>query len=279
MAALIRLELVKIFRKMRTYIGFGLIGALVPLVYWGLSFAGDDMINSMTRGLQQNFLFVGSLFNGWFVANMVMNSLFVHVPFLILLVAGDILAGEATSGTYRILLTRPPSRNTIFLVKTIGAVGYTYALVIFLAILSVGLGLLFFGHGDMLMLREDGIAIIAAGELWWRFLLSYFLAGWAMCVVASLGLLFSSFVENAIGPIVGSFAVIILFIILGNLPFEFFENLRPYLFTTYTDVWRKAFDQSVDLAAIGRDVLLLAVFFLLFLGVAWNIFRKKDILS
>ncbi len=279
MLALIRLELVKIFLKLRTYIGFGLIGALVPLVYWGMSFAGEDMINGMTRGLQQNFMFVGSLFNGWFVSNMVMNSLFVHIPFLILLVAGDILAGEATSGTYRILLTRPPSRNRIFAVKTVGTVGYTYGLVFFLAIVSVGLGLLFFGHGDMFIIREDGIAIIARGELWWRFILSYFLAGWAMCVVAALGLLFSSFVENAIGPIVGSFAVIILFIILGNLPFEFFENLRPYLFTTYTDVWRRAFDDAIDIAAIAKDVGMLAVFFLIFTGAAWTIFRRKDILS
>ena len=279
MLALIRLELLKIFLKLRTYIGFGLIGALVPLVYWGMSFAGEDMISGMTRGLQQNFMFVGSLFNGWFVANMVMNSLFVHIPFLILLVAGDILAGEATAGTYRILLTRPPSRNKIFIVKTVGTVGYTYGLVFFLAVVSVGLGLLFFGHGDMFMLREDGIAIIARGELWWRFLLSYLLAGWAMCVVAALGLLFSSFVENAIGPIVGSFAVIILFIILGNLPFEFFENLRPYLFTTYTDVWRNAFDDAIDVAAIAKDVGMLAVFFLVFTGAAWTIFRRKDILS
>lgn len=279
MLALIRLELVKIFRKLRTYIGFGLIAALVPLVYWGMSFAGEDMINNMTRGLQQNFMFVGSLFNGWFVANMVMNALFVHVPFLILLVAGDILAGEATSGTYRILLTRPPSRNKIFFVKTVGTVGYTYGLVFFLAIISVGLGLLFFGHGDMFIIREDGIAIIAKNQLWWRFLLSYALAGWAMCVVAALGLLFSSFVENAIGPIVGSFAVIILFLIVGNLPFEFFENLRPYLFTTYTDVWRKAFADTIDIGEIAKDVLLLGVFFVIFNGAAWSIFRRKDILS
>jgi len=279
MLTIVRYELIKTYRKLRTYIGFGLIGLLVPLIYLGMSFAGDDMINGMTRGLQQNFLFVGTLFNGWFVSNLVLNSLFVHVPFLILLVAGDVFAGEATSGTYRMILTRPASRNRIFLAKTLGSVVYVYSLVLFLAVVSVGLGLLLFGHGDMLMLQESGLAILPADELWWRFVLAYALAGWAMSIVASLGMLFSTFVENAIGPIVGSFAIIILFFILGNLPFEFFENLRPYLFTTYTDVWRKAFDMEIQAAGILEDIAILGVFFVLFLSAAWTIFRRKDILS
>lgn len=279
MLTLVRYELLKTYRKLRTYIGFGLIAVLIPLAYWGMSFAGDDMINGMTRGLQQNFLFVGSLFNGWFVANMVMNALFVHVPFLILLVAGDIFAGEATSGTYRILLTRPPSRSRIFAVKAASAAVYTFSLVFFLGMLSVGLGLAWFGHGDMFIIREDGIAVLAAGELWWRFLLAYALAGYAMTVVAALGMLFSTFVENAIGPIVGSFAIIILFFVLGNLPFEFFENLKPWLFTTYTDVWRMAFDNDIDPGAVGRDLLALTAYLAAFFSVAWIIFRRKDILS
>ena len=279
MLTLLRFELLKTYRKLRTYIGFGLIAVLIPLAFWGMSFAGDDMINSMTRGLQQNFVFVGSLFNGWFVSNMVMNALFVHVPFLILLVAGDIFAGEATAGTYRILMTRPPSRTRIFTVKTLSAAVYTYSLVIFLGVLSVGLGLLCFGHGDMFIIRDDGLAILAAGELWWRFLLAYALAGYAMTVVAALGMLFSTFVENAIGPIVGSFAIIILFFILGNLPFEFFENLRPWLFTTYTDIWRQAFGNPVDFTRIAKDLLALSAFLFIFLAAAWTIFRRKDILS
>ncbi len=279
MLLLIRYELLKTYRKLRTYIGFGLIAVLIPLVYWGLSVAGEDMINGFTRGLQNNFMFVGSLFNGWFVSNMVMNTLFVHVPFLILLVAGDIFAGEATSGTYRIILTRPPSRNRIFVVKAASAVMYTYSLVIFLALASLIPGLIFFGGGDMFILREDDMAILPAAQLWWRFLLAYFLAGGAMCIIASLGLMFSTFVENAIGPIVGSFAVIILLFVLGSLPFDFFENLRPWFFTTYTDVWRKAFDDSIDWSAIGGDVGALLLFFTLFLSVAWIIFRRKDVLS
>jgi len=276
---LVKYELLKIYRKLRTYIGFGLIVILIPLVYWGLSLGGDDMINGMTRGLQNDFLFVGSLFNGWFVSYLVMNSLFVHIPFLIVLVAGDIFAGEATGGTFRMILTRPPSRSRIFLVKSLGAGVYTVSLVIFLAMFSVGLGLLLFGGGDLISFTEEGISIFAQSEAWWRFILAYGLASWAMCAVAALSMLFSSFVENAIGPIVGSMAVVILFLILGNLPYEFFENIRPYLFTTYLDVWRQAFNDPIDWSRISSESLALAANVVVFIGSAWIIFRKKDILS
>ena len=100
-----------------------------------------------------------------------------------------------------------------------------------------------------------------------------------MCIVASVALLFSTFVENAIGPIVGTMAIVILFLILGNLPFDFFEKLKPYLFTTYMSVWNRAFDDPIDTAALLKDTGYLGIFFTVFLGSAWYIFRRKDVLS
>lgn len=278
MLTLIRYELIKTYRKLRTYIGFGLISILTPIVYWGLSQGGEDMVRGMTRGLQNDFLFVGTLFNGWFVAHLVMNALMIHVPFLIVLVSGDIFAGEATGGTFRMILTRPPSRSRIFLVKLKSTMIYTYSLVFFLALVSIGLGLILFGSGDLLALYE-GITILPGNELWWRFILAYFLAGWSMCIVASLGLLFSTIVENAIGPIVGAMAVVILFFILGNLPFEFFESIKPFLFTTYMDVWRQAFTEPVDWQSIVRSCIYLGLFFVVFIVSSWGIFARKDVLS
>ena len=278
MPLLIYYELLKTYRKLRTYIGFALILVMTPLVYWGLSYAGPDIVGGMTRRFERDFILVGSLFNGWFVSHFAMNTLWVHIPFLIVLAAGDAFSGEATSGTFRMLLTRPPSRTKIFAVKTIGTTMYTLSLVIFLAILTLGLGLILFGSGDLLALQE-GIAIIPQGELWWRVLFAYFLAGFGMCVVASIAMLFSALVENAIGPIVGAMAVHIIFMILGNLPFEFFETIRPYLYTSYLNIWQEAFNDPVDWMLLLRHATYLAVFFSMFTGTAWFIFRRKDILS
>ena len=48
---------------------------------------------------------------------ILLNSLIIHIPILICLVTGDAIAGEASSGTLRLILQRPFSRNQIYLAK------------------------------------------------------------------------------------------------------------------------------------------------------------------
>ncbi len=206
-------EIYKTYRKWRTYIGFLAIGILVPLMQVAMKLEGDIFMQRLTMGLQRDFFFVGNLFNGWFVTHLMMNILWFHVPFLISLVAGDILAGEATAGTFRILLIRPVSRTRIFLSKYVATLFYTWTLVFFLGILSVVLGLFLFGSGAFLVLNANpyssgepfsqiarGILILPASQAWWRFIIAFVLATIAMWTVASLAMMFSALVENAIGP-------------------------------------------------------------------------------
>jgi ABC-2 type transport system permease protein len=108
MRVIIGNEILKTFRKWRTYIGFIAVGVVVPLVEFGLKAEGGSLVRNMTRGLGDDFLIVGNLFNAYFITYFIMNSLWVHVPFLISLVAGDQLAGEATGGTFRLMLIHPP---------------------------------------------------------------------------------------------------------------------------------------------------------------------------
>lgn len=278
MTTLIYYELLKIFKKWRTYIGFLAIGVLVPLIEFVLYFSGQGFVDSMTKNLEKDFILVGNLFNGWFVTHLIMNSLWIHIPFLICLVAGDVLAGEASAGTYRILLIRPVSRAKIIISKFIATLFYTFSLILFLAVISVGLGIILFGTGDLLIFK-DGILILPQDELLFRFTAAFILATISMWVVSSLAFLFSSLVENAIGPIIGTMAVIIMFFILGNLPYDFFIALKPYLFTSYLDIWTLVFDDPVDWQEILKHLLVLVSYILAFFLPAFFVFRKKDILS
>jgi len=277
MANILANEIVKTYFKWRTYIGFIAIGVLVPLVQLGLKWEGHGMQN-MLRGLEQDFFLVGNLFNGYFITHLIMNSLWVHVPFLISLVAGDQLAGEATGGTFRLILIRSVSRTRILLAKYVTTLFYTFTLVSFLMALSLGLGLFLFGGGDLVIPGRD-LTVIPGGELFWRFALACGLAIWGMWCVASLAFLFSSLVENAIGPIIGTMTVIVVFFILSNLPVDLFHELRPFLFTTYLDVWQKAFGVPIAWSDIFSSMMKLAGFSVGFYGVTWYIFRHKDILS
>lgn len=275
---LLRYEILKTYSKWRTYIGFLAIFVLIPVVEIGLKLEGGGILRRMTRELSQDFLLVGNLFNAYFVTLFIMNSLWVHVPFLITLVAGDQLAGEATAGTFRLILIRPVSRSRILFVKYATTLLYVCSLVAFLALLSLGVGMALFGTGDLLVPGRV-LVVLPGAELPWRMALAFGLATLSMWCVASLAFLFSSLVENAIGPIIGTMAVIIGFIIISNIPVELFAALKPYLFTTYFTVWQKAFEQPIPWGTIAEHGTILVAFCVGFYLMSWYIFVKKDVLS
>jgi len=279
MITMVRIELYKIFRKWRTYIGFIAIGVLVPIIQIAMLYEGEHSINFLTRDIRESFVFVGNLLNTYFISYIILNALAVHIPFLITLVAADLLAGEATAGTYRLLVPRPVSRMKIVASKFFAGAIYTNFLILWLAVISLGLGFIIFGVGELIVLKSDTIIIFEKSDVLWRFFLAYGYASLGMTVVCSLAFLFSSLVENAIGPIISTMAVIIVFIIISAINIELFQGIKPYLFTSHILKWREFFNDPVDTFKIIESTLILFGHVVLFFGLAAFIFRKKDILS
>ena len=272
------IELAKIFRKLRTYIGFIAIGVLVPIVQITLYFNGENYVNFATRNLKESFMFVGNLLNGYLVAYLILQALFIHIPFLIVLVGSDLFAGEATSGTYRMLITRPVSRFKIAISKFFAGFIYTNLLLLWLLIISMGVSIMIFGSGELIVLR-DKVYIFAADDVLWRFVLAYGFATLSMTTVFALSYFFSSLVENAIGPIVVTMAVIIVFIIISALPIEVLEVVKPYLFTNHMIKWREFFGDPIDYDSVLFSGSVLLTHIVVLFAVTSYIFNRKDILS
>lgn len=276
---IVKIELYKIFKKWRTYIGFIAIGLLVMIVQTAMYFEGQNSIEYITRNLKQSFLLVGNLLNTYFVSYIILNALVVHVPFLIALVAGDLLAGEATAGTYRMLISRPVSRMQIVTGKFIAGLGYTTLLIFWLALVSLGFGFILFGTGELIVMKSGVIIIFDTGDILWRFLLAYGYAVLAMSVVCSLAYLFSSLVENAIGPIISTMAVIIIFLIVSTIDIDIFRSIKPFLFTNYILSWKEFFNDPPESYEIIKSGLILLLHTVIFFSATAIIFKRKDILS
>jgi ABC-2 type transport system permease protein len=279
MFTLFKIEFLKVFKKWRTYIGFIAVGVLVPLVHLAMYLEGQNSLDFITRNLQNSFLLVGNLLNGYWISYIILNVIAVHIPFLITLVAGDLLAGEATAGTYRLLITRPISRMQIISSKFLAGFAYLALLILWLAIMSLGLGILIFGTGELLVVRSELIIIFDKTDILWRFLLAYGFAILGMTVVCSLAFFFSSLVENAIGPIITTMAVIIIFIIISAIDVDIFRLFKPYLFTNYILNWREFFNDPLDTNQILNSIFVLSGHIVVLLGITAVIFQKKDILS
>jgi ABC-2 type transport system permease protein len=278
MIRLIYYELLKIFLKKRTYLGFGIVLVIVPLVEIAMKLEGGRFLTMAMRGLSKDFLFFGNIFNGWFVAHQIMNSLWIHIPLLISFVAGDQLAGEATAGTYRLILIRPVSRTRIFVSKYITTLIYTVVFVLFLAVLSIGLALALLGRGDLLIMSR-GILLLPESEVLWRFIIAYLLATVTMMTIASISFFFSSFVENAIGPIVATMGLLIVCTVITVMPVEMFDIFKKFLFTKYLDIWQKIFLDPIPWNEIKVGMLYMTSWTLAAVLGAWGVFVKKDILS
>ena len=278
MKNLIFIELLKIFHKKRTYISFAVIFIITSIIQTALYFNGDKYLTFATRSLNNSFQFSGNLLNGYLIAYIILQSLSAYIPFLILLVGGDLLAGEATAGTYRIMLTRPITRHNFISAKFIAGIIYTNMLLIFMMLVSLGFGIMIFGTGELIVFR-DKLYVFAQHDIIWRFVLSYGFVILSMTTVLSLSILFSSLVENAIGPIISTMFVIITFLIFSALNIEAIDSIKPYLFTNHMSAWRNFFVNPIEPSKIllSFSVLLGHILFFYFLTVI--IFKRKDILS
>jgi ABC-2 type transport system permease protein len=138
MLALLRIELLKIFRRPRTYISFAAIAAMVGIVQVALKADGISYLQFLMGGMKDSIeIPYEVVLNGYLVCFIILNLLLIHVPLLVALVAGDSIAGEANMGTLRLLLTRPVSRTQFMLMKFTACVIYTVMLLVWMALLSL----------------------------------------------------------------------------------------------------------------------------------------------
>jgi ABC-2 type transport system permease protein len=273
---LIGIEIIKIFGKKRSLLGFLALAILMPLIIWGFSKGATGIEQDIVRQLEGSFIIVGSVFNGFLVTYITMNFLWVHIPFLIMLVAGDVVAGEGAAGTFRITLIRRISRFKILIAKLIATYFYTILLIIFFAIMSLGLGSLWLGIGDLVVF-DEGILILPQKMAWVRFALAFIFATFVMLVVTTLCFMFSSMVNNGIGPIIGAMSIIIIGLAIANIPIDIFEKISPYIFTSYFDIWQKAFFDPIPWRDIGNGAIILTIYMLVFIIISTVQFIRKDI--
>jgi ABC-2 type transport system permease protein len=278
MIRLISAETEKIFLRGRTYIGFGAVAIIVLVIQAAVYLDGQKLLDFATGVLEDIFYFEGKLLNGYFTTYIILNSLFVHIPFLVALVTGDLIAGEAAGGTFRQILCGPVSRFKLISAKFLAGTFYTFLLMGFMAVLSLVLGVALFGTGDIVVLKK-AIHFIPAGEALMRLLWAFGFGLLGMMVVAALSFFLSSLAENSIGPIIGTMAVVIFCTVISSLNMSIFKYIRPFLFTTYLTDWRAFFDLVPDYGRIIRSALILFGHVILFFGVTAYRFSRRDILS
>jgi len=290
---LLQIELYKIFRKPRTYLAFAIIAAFIFLIQLGLLVNGKDWMKFMLGSLDETMnIDYNKLINGYAVCFFVLNLLLVHVPILVALVAGDVVSGEASMGTLRLLAAKPVSRTQIILAKYLATAVYVFALLFWIAVVSLVISIAVFGQNDLIVAKENGLQLIESSDVLWRYFCAFGFAFIAMMVVAAISLLLSVLSENSIGPIVATVGIIIVCTLVSEMEIPIYQKyIKPYLFTTYMLGWKGFFyigstedgetiKGSIQyMPGILKSIAALLIYIVALVGTSVFIFRKKDILS
>ena len=293
MWTLLQIELYKIFRKPRIYIAFGAIAAFILLIQLALLVNGKQYLQFVLGFLDDSFeIPYDKINNGYWICFAILNLLLIHVPILVALVAGDIVSGEANMGTLRLLVSKPISRTQLLLAKFLAAVAYVIVLLTWMALIALGLSIVLFGTGDVVVAKAMELHQIEQHDVLWRYFAAFGFAALALVVVASLSLLLSTVSENSIGPIVATVCIIIVCTLISEMQIPLYDKyLKPYLFTTYMLGWKGFFYIGVDddgqtirgsvqnASAIFKCIGVLVAYVIGFVTASVLLFRKKDILS
>jgi len=290
---LLKIELFKTFKRPRTFISFGAIAVIVLLIQFALKVNGQDFIELFLDSQAEVFdIPYDKIMNGYFVCVMVLHTILIHIPLLVALIAGDMLSGEAATGTLRLLAGRPVSRTEIVLAKFAASSIYVLVMLIWMAILALFLSMILFGTNDLVVFKEDSIHLMNHYDVLWRFFAAFVFAALALTVIAALALMLSAFAENSIGPIVVTVFIVVVFTIIEQLRVPVFKDtIIPYSFTSHMLGWKGFFyvvtdeegntiDGSIEnVSALIKSALILTGYIILFLLITTRYFRKKEILS
>ena|SRR2546421_1730746 len=281
MFTLIRIEVIKLVRAKSFYLSFAALAGFVALMLWGFyTYAARKAGSAAVEQFKYTYE-SKQYFNGLtFALYSVLFSFTLLLPVFVAMTAGAQIAGEARTGTLRMVCARPVSRVSLVLSKFLVTALHVFLLLAFLVGLNLLVGLLFVGWGD-LELYPGALNLVAEpgklmrDEALWRFAYAVLAGTWALLVVAALALLCSVLFETPALAIVTTLTLYLTLYIVGRV--EFFEQLRPYFFTTDMDFWRDVFKPDIPWQSFMHYACICGAYTIGLLLAAIAIFERKDI--
>lgn len=271
-------ELLKLFARKRTYLGFGVFLGVEVLIL--LLLQTRDATRMLRRSMTQHGLDFSEYFSGLTLAHvMITNTVFLLGSLYLALVCGDMVAKEVEDGTMRMLLSRPISRLRVLALKYLACVVYTWALTLFIVVSSLLFGLAYKGWGGLIVVAPWD-HVFGYFEAWpglGRFGIGTAILCFVMLTFASLGFMFSCFNMKPATATILTLSVYIGDTVIRTIPY--FESAHGYLLTHHMAIWTQAFQQELPWRAIGGSMVYLGFWDLIFLGVATAFFIDRDFKS
>jgi ABC-2 type transport system permease protein len=214
--------------------------------------------------------------NGVFLALVVLflTETLLLLPLAIAVVTGDAIAGEASLGTLRGLLTVPAGRTRLIAVKYAAVCMFSLATCLLVTVLALIMGLLLFHTGPVTLLSGTTVSL-GSGVL--RVLAVAVYTAVAMMSLGAIGLAASTLTTHPVGAIAGLMVLVVASEICDQLPS--LSAIHPYLPTHWWLSWDGLFRAPADLSGIGSGLVSFAIYGVIFGAIAWARLTSADVTS
>lgn len=276
MMRLIQIELFKLFSSTRTYLTFGITLILMLIIDLGLYSDGDELFNYLLQAINDYFYVEGNLVNGYLITYLALNTLWVHIPTLIVIVTAHIFSSEFEQGTIRLLLTQTVSRGQCLIAKFASMVIYILCFMAVVALSALVPAVLIFGTGDVPVFI-DGIQFIQENTFLSRFWKTMLFSTLSMIAFSSLAMVFSIYFKNTLTAVLISLGILIVLTLFQTFVFGVFSTWQPFLFTYHIAKWQLFFMSEIPYNSIWNSVWYLTFMTLGCLGVTYLKFNKMNI--
>lgn len=276
----LRNELVKLFAKKRTYIGFFMFLLAQNAMLFAFHY-GKGLRRFYERVLEGNGYLVEEYISALTVSLiMLAPQILLLMPLYTGLIGGDLVAKEAEDGTLRMILSRPISRVRLLLVKWLAGVVFSVAQVLALGLMAVLFAAMWFPwKGMFVMLHEpehvfrvldaqQGLALYAASHL--------FLAINASTMM-TIAFMFGCFNMKPAAATVLCVSLLLLNLVLESIPA--LSDYRPYLLLHQFRVWIAIYALPMDWARVITSLCVLGAFNVTCLVIGGVAFHVRDIKS
>ncbi|MEK3902367.1 ABC transporter permease [Paenibacillus sp. FSL R7-0179] len=223
-----------------------------------------------------------------FTREFVNNSVSLFIPLLIMAVASDLVSGERTTGTIKMLLTRPVRRWKVLFSKMAALLMFVSLIVLSVFVISYLVSGLAFGYKGFnvpvftgFQLNGDTVDMskVHAVEQWKYLLMQGGLIWYVSIVVALLAFMVSVLVRSTAASIVVMMAALIAGTILTNMASAW--TAAKYLFMVNMELttYLAGTPAPIEGMTLGFSMAVLGVWGLAAVIISFAVFTKRDILN
>ncbi|BBH21819.1 hypothetical protein Back11_31640 [Paenibacillus baekrokdamisoli] len=257
---LVRNENMKIYLRMRTWIMFGIIVVLQLAI---------SIIAKLVSHSDPN---------NWTMMFLESNILLVFVTIFTVVASADSVAGEFTSGTIKLLLIRPWSRSKILLSKYISLILLALFMSVVLFVFSFFVNMLLFGYDSSKDVVKNVFSVNRDIPVLGYMLLFYLYQFISLIITVTLAFMLSTVFRSG-GLAIG----LSLFVLLAGSTVTGLLSMLDYEWVKYILFLNMNLSSYLNLSPLkegmtmGFSISVLAVYYVVFMGLTWFIFNKRDV--